>query len=166
MGELLAYCQKHDVASASQVVPRSILWGLTQLFSLAFFEPTSDAKALRLLQAVEVTINKTSAPLVAYATPNIHELAALYQHTQGEETQHRVYHPGMWFDSINVSAALLATRLPAWVVDEGVVQMAVQLLPVINTIFVKSGSRGVVVRCFLAHLSAPNLTRSCRSSNA
>ncbi|KAL8291460.1 hypothetical protein RQP46_002438 [Phenoliferia psychrophenolica] len=129
MSELLAYCQKHDVDT--------------------FFEPTSDAKALRVLQAVEVTINKTNKPLVSYATPNIHELAALYQHTQSEDNeQHRVYSPGMWFDSINVNADLLATRLPAWVLEEGVVQMAVQLLPVINTIFVKSGSRGVVVRSY------------------
>ncbi|KAK4698255.1 hypothetical protein P7C70_g8028, partial [Phenoliferia sp. Uapishka_3] len=144
MGELLAYCQKNEVQSPFCLNFHST--GKSKSLSLpAFFEPTSDAKALRLLQAIEVTINKTASPLVSFATPNIHELAALYQHTQGEEKEHRVYAPGLWFDSINVNADLLASRLPSWVVEEGIVQMAVQLLPVINTIFVKSGARGVVV---------------------
>jgi pseudouridine-5'-phosphate glycosidase/pseudouridine kinase len=35
--------------------------------------------------------------------------------------------------------------MPEWIINEGIVQMAVSLLPIINTLFVKSGSRGVLV---------------------
>lgn len=51
----------------------------------------------------------------------------------------------MWFDQINVSSNSLAIRLPNWIVEEGIVQMAVQLLPLIGCLFIKSGSRGVIV---------------------
>jgi pseudouridine-5'-phosphate glycosidase/pseudouridine kinase len=115
----------------------------------AFFEPTSNIKSLRLLAALESPAFEsgplpTLFPLVSYATPNIHELSALYAHVNASEAP--IFAPtGAWFDSINVSGDLLRTRLPAWVSQEGIAQMAVNLLPVIGCVFVKSGARGVLV---------------------
>ncbi|KAM0754973.1 Indigoidine synthase A-like protein [Meredithblackwellia eburnea MCA 4105] len=108
-----------------------------------FFEPTSDAKALRVLAALESLPSGAIPPTISYSTPNIHELTSLYTHMRNSE--HPLYEAGPWFDGITVRADALAARLPEWILKEGVVQMAVQLLPVIRTIFVKSGSRGVVV---------------------
>lgn len=87
--------------------------------------------------------------LITYSAPNIHELATLYQHirtlrTPSDEPDPRFQH-GLWFDYITVQGDLLTRRMPEWVVNEGVVQMAVSLLPVIGTLFIKSGGRGVLV---------------------
>jgi pseudouridine-5'-phosphate glycosidase/pseudouridine kinase len=39
----------------------------------------------------------------------------------------------------------VATRLPGWIREEMVVDMAVKLLPIVGTVWVKSGSRGVTI---------------------
>ncbi|KAI5476662.1 indigoidine synthase A family protein [Pseudohyphozyma bogoriensis] len=124
MGQILAHCETQNIKT--------------------FFEPTSNAKALSLLKGIEKHLPTPSPdPLVTFSTPNIHELSTFYSHTSSSETP--LYEHGFWFDSINISGDLLASRLPPWVTAEGVAQMAANLLPVIRTIFVKSGSRGVLV---------------------
>lgn len=149
IGDLLAYCQEKDIDSKHPFALFLLNQDLTPSSLPAFFEPTSNAKALRLLEALESSNPRPTLaaafppPSVSYASPNIHELAALYQHVQLSENP--IYASGMWFDSINVSADLLASRLPAWVVQEGLVQMAVPLLQIIGTLVIKSGSRGILV---------------------
>ncbi|GAA5995003.1 pseudouridine-5'-phosphate glycosidase family protein [Rhodotorula paludigena] len=127
MVEVLLHCDKHGTST--------------------FFEPTSNAKSLQLLNALESSPLSSLLPLaaapVSYSAPNVHELSALYDRVAFSE--HSIYAPGPWFDSISVRADELALRLPRWVVDEGIAQMAVRLLPVIGTLFVKNGAQGVLV---------------------
>ncbi|KAM0793192.1 hypothetical protein ACM66B_000663 [Microbotryomycetes sp. NB124-2] len=111
-----------------------------------FFEPTSNAKSLRALRALAtVSSSPASNPArINYATPNVHELSLMYDHVR-ENSQLSQFQMGLWFDFINVSADALARDLPAWIVNEGIVVMAVQLLTSFRCLFVKSGERGVVV---------------------
>ncbi|GAA6019173.1 hypothetical protein JCM11491_001402 [Sporobolomyces phaffii] len=113
-----------------------------------FFEPTSNANSLKLLSALQqplvTSLPPPEHPYVSYATPNIHELQTLFDAVAFASVE-RSFEPGMWFDGITVGADRLSLRLPAWVVSEGVAQMAVRLLPLVGTLFVKSGARGVLV---------------------
>lgn len=118
------------------------------------FETTSNAQSLKVVSALSTPLLGSQhvapeQPLVTYTAPNIHELATLYNHVRGlrtpsDEPDLRFAH-GLWFDYITVQGDLLARRLPEWVVSEGIVPMAVSLLPIFRTLFVKSGARGVVV---------------------
>ncbi|GAA5902185.1 hypothetical protein JCM5296_006623 [Sporobolomyces johnsonii] len=113
-----------------------------------FFEPTSNANSLKLLTALKTSavasVLPLAHPLVSFATPNIHELTTLFQHVAFSDDSD-LYAPGTWWDHITVPADQLSLRLPPWAVAEGVAQMALRLLPVIGTLFLKSGSRGVLV---------------------
>lgn len=86
-----------------------------------------------------------TSSLVTFAAPNIHELTQMYEHACFSE--HALYAAREWFDYYTVSAQDLALRLPKWVLDEGVAQMAIRLLAtsIFGTLFVKNGSRGVLV---------------------
>ncbi|BGP21739.1 hypothetical protein JCM10295v2_000614 [Rhodotorula toruloides] len=115
-----------------------------------FFEPTSNAKALQLLHALEKKPHLASPLLrvssyVSFAAPNIHELSHLYQHIAFSD--HPLYNSAPWFDHITAPAHELSLYLPKWVLDEGVAQMAVRLIStsLFGSLFIKSGSRGVVV---------------------
>ncbi|GAA5949680.1 hypothetical protein JCM3765_002752 [Sporobolomyces pararoseus] len=112
-----------------------------------FFEPTSNANSLKVLTALQqpciTSLPPTEHPYVTYSTPNIHELQTLFQTVAFSESP--VFEAGSWFDGITVSADQLSLRLPSWVVNEGVAQMAIRLLPIVGTLFVKSGSKGVLV---------------------
>ncbi|GAA5976826.1 hypothetical protein JCM11641_000882 [Rhodosporidiobolus odoratus] len=114
-----------------------------------FFEPTSNAKSLMLLSALEspsiASLLPLNRPLVTYSAPNNHELSHLFQHIFSRVDDHAVYNRPDWFEGITVRADDLSLRLPKWVVGEGIAQMAVRLLPLIGTLFVKSGERGVLV---------------------
>lgn len=124
--------------------------GLISSRTPVFFEPTSNQKALQLLRALEKadpsllrSLPATSA-LVQYCAPNIHELSHLYEHATASE--YDLYSARDWFDAYTVSAQDLAVRLPKWVLEEGVAQMAIRLVStsIFGTLFVKSGDRGVL----------------------
>ncbi|KAJ8296863.1 Pseudouridine-metabolizing bifunctional protein C1861.05 [Rhodotorula toruloides] len=115
-----------------------------------FFEPTSNAKALQLLRALEkkpqlASILPATSSYVSFSAPNIHELSHLYQHIAFSD--HPLYNSAPWFDHVTVPAHDLSLRLPKWVIDEGVAQMAVRLIStsLFGSLFIKSGSRGVLV---------------------
>ncbi|GAA5980604.1 hypothetical protein JCM10908_001705 [Rhodotorula pacifica] len=135
----------------SQEAMRQIVADCLESSTSTFFEPTSNQKSLQLLKALEkadrnlITHLPATVPLVTYAAPNIHELAQMYEHASFSE--HSLYAAREWFDYYTVSAQDLALRLPKWVLDEGVAQMAIRLLAtsLFGTLFVKSGSRGVLV---------------------
>lgn len=117
---------------------------------VAFFEPTSNAKALQLLRALEkkpqlASILPATSSYVSFSAPNIHELSHLYQHIAFSD--HPLYNSAPWFDHVTVPAHDLSLRLPKWVIDEGVAQMAVRLIStsLFDSLFIKSGSRGVLV---------------------
>ncbi|GAA5845576.1 hypothetical protein JCM3766R1_000787 [Sporobolomyces carnicolor] len=127
MAQLLVHCQKSNIDT--------------------FFEPTSNANSLKLITALQqpsiTSLPPSEQALVSYATPNIHELQTLFESVAFAESP--ALEPGTWFEGITVSADQLSLRLPAWVVNEGVAQMAIRLLPLVGTLFVKSGSKGVLV---------------------
>ncbi|GAA5849971.1 hypothetical protein JCM8547_000968 [Rhodosporidiobolus lusitaniae] len=121
MGEVLQYCEQNGIQ--------------------AFFEPTSNAKSLSLLNALERS-SLPSLPLLCSA-PNNHELSHLFNRIAFSE--HPVYALPEWFNAFTVRSDDLALRLPKWSLDEGIAQMAIRLLPVFGCLFVKSGARGVLV---------------------
>ncbi|GAA6046799.1 hypothetical protein NBRC10513_001581 [Rhodotorula toruloides] len=115
-----------------------------------FFEPTSNAKALQLLRALEkkphlASLLPATSSYVSFSAPNIHELSHLYQHIAFSD--HPLYNSAPWFDHVTVPAHDLSLRLPKWIIDEGVAQMAVRLIStsLFGSLLIKSGSRGVLV---------------------
>lgn len=114
------------------------------------FEPVSTAKALRIFPSAPE--NNTSNPfphsIVDIITPNELELTALHN---------RAYslgffdHP-MWFATIDalgippsgLRVPLAVTTTPA-IVDAGIPQQAIKLLPFFNTILTKLGPQGVLL---------------------
>lgn len=152
MAKVLLHCEQAGVPSkAFSLAASSRLRSLAKRIPLppstAFFEPTSNANSLKLLTALQLPLivsqPPTEHPLVSYSTPNIHELQTLFQTVAFSDSP--MFEPGAWFDGITVSADQLSLRLPSWVINEGVAQMAIRLLPIIGTLFVKSGSKGVLV---------------------
>ncbi|KAK4058079.1 hypothetical protein OIO90_000818 [Microbotryomycetes sp. JL221] len=110
-----------------------------------FFEPTSNAKSLRVLRALEQLYHSSGSPhQVDFATPNVLETQIMFDHVR-EQSHLEQYQMGLWFDFINVSADALARYMPAWVVEQGIVVMAVQLLTSFKHLFIKNGDKGVVV---------------------
>ncbi|GAA5922392.1 pseudouridine-5'-phosphate glycosidase family protein [Sporobolomyces koalae] len=127
MAQVLAHCEQSGIPT--------------------FFEPTSNANSLKLLTALQqpalTSLPRSEHAFVTYSTPNIHELQTLFQSVAFSESE--VLEAGSWFDGITVSADQISLRLPSWVVADGVAQMAIRLLPIVGTLFVKSGSKGVLV---------------------
>lgn len=137
---------------------------------VAFFEPTSNQKALQILKALEGADRSLTAhlpatsSLITFSAPNIHELTQMYEHACFSE--HALYAAREWFDYYTVSAQDLALRLPKWVLDEGVAQMAIRLLAtsIFGTLFVKSGSRGVLVAQRISDVDQSSEWTSLRKS--
>jgi pseudouridylate synthase / pseudouridine kinase len=79
-------------------------------------------------------------------TPNVYELFSIFEYA----TEQGMFEtPSDFSDMIHSNDAefhtAVAMRLPRWVTDEKVVDMAVKLLPIVGTIWVKGGSRGVTI---------------------
>ena len=109
----------------------------------AFFEPTSDIKSLRWLDALP----SSDWPVLSYIAPNIHELRSLQAHLLdlpiNESPAYSEFLLSWQTDEI--FRHHVETRLPEWVRSEGVLQSALRLLPLVNGLFVKAGSRGLLV---------------------
>ncbi|SGY29797.1 BQ5605_C002g01085 [Microbotryum silenes-dioicae] len=116
------------------------------------FEPTSNAQSLKILRALSDPLPSSAGrhpteetPPVSLITPNIHELQVLYEQVTGASPAKPHWEAGNWFDFITLPHHLLARDLPEWITGQGVVQMAVRLLPLVGCVLVKAGERGVVV---------------------
>ncbi|SCZ90979.1 BZ3500_MvSof-1268-A1-R1_Chr1-3g02442 [Microbotryum saponariae] len=116
------------------------------------FEPTSNAQSLKILRALSDPLPSSAGrpptdetPCVSLITPNIHELQVLYGHVTATSPTKPHWEAGNWFDFITLPHHLLARDLPEWITGQGVVQMAVRLLPLVGCVLVKAGERGVVV---------------------
>jgi pseudouridine-5'-phosphate glycosidase/pseudouridine kinase len=137
---------------------------------LTAFEPVSTAKATRLFTLPPPSMSNitSTAPifpnhLVDLATPNSHELAALHNTASRLDL---LAHPSWWrvidalgIPSTGLRVALALTTSPT-LVDEGIPQQSIQLLPFIPTILTKLGPRGVVLTKLLKagdpQLSSPS----------
>lgn len=111
------------------------------------FEPVSTAKSLRIFPTNNETASPHS-PLADIITPNAHELSALYEHalsTSLFDTPH-------WFAAIDALGipdsglrVPLAYATSSALVDQGVPQMGIKLLPFFPTVLVKLGAGGVLL---------------------
>ena len=88
----------------------------------------------------------------------------MYEHACLSE--HALYAAREWFDYYTVSAQDLALRLPKWVLDEGVAQMAIRMLAtsIFGALFIKSGSRGVLVAQRISDVDQSSEWTSLRKS--
>ncbi|KAI5797907.1 Indigoidine synthase A like protein-domain-containing protein [Peziza echinospora] len=143
------------------------------------FEPTSSAKAVRILPAslspsttTYTSPSSTSLPPLTFpttplllTTPNTHELSALYTHYSTSLTTHPTHpHAEAWFDVIDALAldatfrnkveflfttTVAESRVRDLVLGEGVIQKAIKLAPYVAHQLVKLGELGVVSVCLL-----------------
>ncbi|KAF2495686.1 hypothetical protein BU16DRAFT_527459 [Lophium mytilinum] len=135
---------------------------------LTAFEPVSTAKSTRLFPPPSSKTTSTTAPifpnhLVNLASPNSHELAALHATATRLDL---LAHPDWWrvIDALGIpSSGLrvpLALTTTSALVDEGIPQQSIQLLPFIPTILTKLGPRGVLLTKLLQagdpRLSSPS----------
>ncbi|KAF2711561.1 hypothetical protein K504DRAFT_223871 [Pleomassaria siparia CBS 279.74] len=155
--------------------------------ALSIFEPVSTAKSTRLFESIPPptdtpsfqTASSSSSsssstkddqlppitpPLVSLATPNTHELTALHSYA----TNHSLFSTPSWFRTIDalgipssgLRVPLSMTTTPA-IVDAGIPQMAIKLLPFIPTILTKLGPAGVLV----VKLLRPDAPELCASEH-
>lgn len=137
---------------------------LSQIISIAnkekikvAFEPVSVEKSARIfLPDGQIVAPDGVVPRhrISLATPNIFELEAMYQRTR----QMSFFDSPAWWETINsfeMSSAGSRDRLVsitnAELVDKGIPQQTIQLLPYIPNLAVKLGAQG----CLLAYLLPP-----------
>jgi pseudouridine-5'-phosphate glycosidase/pseudouridine kinase len=127
------------------------------------FEPVSTAKAIRIFppksSSTTDTFNVYPVPLADIITPNTYELTALHSFAAQESY---FEHPA-WFSVIDaLGIPMSGLRVPlaintsSEIVDRGIPQQAVKLLPFFPTILTKLGPQGVLMVKLLP-ASAPEL---------
>ena len=126
-------------------------------------EPTSIIKSTRILPAVASLLNSVQGRSpVTYATPNLLELRHMYQACRSEQTD-LTSHSVWWqvIDDFGLSSRFrieleqLARRnvsdedgskgTLSFLLDDGIAQMAVNLLPFFQNIVIKCGAQGLLV---------------------
>lgn len=130
------------------------------------FEPVSRAKSRRLFGSTNNAVITSSSSVpnngISLATPNQHELAAMYMVARENGL---LESDGWWriIDAMGMSASGSRDRLVAMtstsLVDQGIPQQSIQLLPFIPCMITKLGSQGVLVTQLLrpgdSRLTAP-----------
>lgn len=125
-----------------------------------FFEPTSVVKSASILPAIAGNLDKLECPPIAFASPNLLELAHVYQQAQ---LLNLTSHDRWWqvLDGFGLGSKfrtdldLLSRRDAsnhdtsrgnlAFLVDKGIAQMAINLLPFFRRLVIKCGEMGVIV---------------------
>jgi pseudouridylate synthase / pseudouridine kinase len=140
-------------------------------------EPTSVVKSTSILPAIASCLDSGTAP-ITYASPNILELSYLYQAARSEP--HDLMSHSTWWSSIDsfsltstyrMDLEQLAKRMVcdedsskgtlAFLIDQGISQMAVNLLPFFQHLIIKCGDRGVLVAM---HITRPSTWSHERSN--
>ena len=123
------------------------------------FEPVSTAKSLRIFPPSLTTPSTYPQPLADIITPNTHELTALHNFAM----QTSLFDSPAWFaiiDALGIPPTGLRVPLTyttnADIVDQGIPQQAIKLLPFFPTILTKLGPGGVLMVKLLA-ADAPEL---------
>jgi pseudouridine-5'-phosphate glycosidase/pseudouridine kinase len=124
--------------------------------TVTIFEPVSTAKALRIFPPKEAP-SVFPTPLADIITPNNHELIALHDFALNSS----YFELPEWFtiiDALGIPSSglrvpLAITTTPD-LVDQGIPQQAIKLLPFFPTILIKLGPRGVLmVKLLSSHAS-------------
>ncbi|KAF2173373.1 hypothetical protein M409DRAFT_15658 [Zasmidium cellare ATCC 36951] len=118
------------------------------------FEPVSNAKSIGIFNLPHPnTLSVFPSPSLHLATPNIHELSAMY--TAARENQ--FFDREDWWTVIDAlgipqggARVQLALATTPKLVDQGVPQQTIQLLPFIPTIVTKLGKQGVLLTQILS----------------
>lgn len=131
------------------------------IHSFYFSEPTSVAKSTRVLPAIAANLHHSTRPVISYVSPNLLELRHLYE--EARTTFDLTSHDYWWkvIDSFALDATFrreldqLAKRPVAddaldlgtlsFLIRDGLIQMAVHLLPFFQHLVVKCGRFGVLV---------------------
>jgi pseudouridine-5'-phosphate glycosidase/pseudouridine kinase len=129
-----------------------------------YSEPTSAIKSTSILPAIVTALEQETskhAP-IAYCTPNLLELKQLFETAQSDAFG-LTNHPSWWhaIESLNLGSAFRMdleqlARRPlsdhdetkgnlSFLIEDGVVQKAIQLLPFFQHLIIKCGDRGVLV---------------------
>ncbi|EIW64588.1 indigoidine synthase A-like protein [Trametes versicolor FP-101664 SS1] len=129
-----------------------------------FFEPTSVPKSTSIFPALAAALDTASIPRapVTFATPNVLELAHMYQEACAsplELTAHKYWWRvvdemalgslfRMELDQLARRSAFAgsgpSTSTLAFLVDNGIAQMAINLLPFFQHLVIKCGERGLI----------------------
>uniref|UniRef100_A0A0W0F5L2 Putative indigoidine synthase A-like protein n=1 Tax=Moniliophthora roreri TaxID=221103 RepID=A0A0W0F5L2_MONRR len=123
------------------------------------FEPTSVKKSTQILQSISEIYDCAIAP-IHFITPNLLELKQIYKSARED---HDLFSRTDWWDTIDSFSLGTQFRMDvellsrvqtsekkgssgtlSFLVNEGIAQMAVNLLPFFKHIFIKCGERGVV----------------------
>ncbi|KAI0778267.1 indigoidine synthase A-like protein [Trametes elegans] len=150
-----------------------------------FFEPTSVPKSTVIFPAVAAALNTAHldrAP-ITFATPNVLELAHMYQEACAsplELTAHRYWWQvvdqmalGSQFrlelDQLARQSAYEGESAPtgnlSFLVDNGIAQMAINLLPFFQHLVIKCGERGLVAAFRISGTQAESSAWATHSSN-
>lgn len=141
-----------------------------------YSEPTSVIKSTTILPAVAASLDKMglSRSPIAFASPNLLELAQMYQASRSDPSD-LTAHQSWWsvIDKFSLDSAFrmdleqLARRnvsdddslkgTLSFLVDKGIAQMAVNLLPFFQNLVIKCGAQGVIVA---SRISGPDVRTS------
>ncbi|KAG0708811.1 Indigoidine synthase A like protein-domain-containing protein [Suillus ampliporus] len=145
-----------------------------------FSEPTSVVKSASILPAIASNLDQLASSPIAFASPNLLELAHVYQQAQLLDL---TSHDRWWqvLDGLGLGSKfrmdldLLSRRDAsdhdssrgnlAFLVEEGVAQMAINLLPFFQHLVIKCGNLGVIVVMRLAGDHAAKSSWSTESTN-
>lgn len=134
---------------------------------ITFFEPTSTAKALRILPYFEQQAASGYEPdrKIHHVSPNRMELEALWMGAKERNLLCKLWASKTLrlltlcpaFEQINsrnlpnTFTDVIAKHLPAFIQKEGLAQMGIQLLQFFGTIWVKLGSQGLLMIRLSSH---------------
>ncbi|KAG8716257.1 hypothetical protein FRC08_009710, partial [Ceratobasidium sp. 394] len=127
----------------------SIIQKAKQLGAMTFFEPTSTAKCIRTLPALTKMVKDAEKdPYITGAFPNVIELRAMWETARSEDN---LLSSSYWWSVVDTFGSDLHRVLSGQVrgemlflLNDGIIQMATQLLPFIKHFVIKCGSKGVV----------------------
>ncbi|CCL99025.1 uncharacterized protein FIBRA_01034 [Fibroporia radiculosa] len=147
----------------SQETLKSLLNYCIDNKTTVFYEPTSVPKSIRIFPAIAAALPRlrsSDAP-VSFAAPNLLELARMYEEARSgplELTAHR-----HWWDIVDDMAIGSQFRMGldqlarvnvddqdsskgtlSFLVEKGIAQMAIHLLPFFQHLIIKCGERGVI----------------------
>ncbi|KAF8168155.1 indigoidine synthase A-like protein [Crassisporium funariophilum] len=133
------------------------------------FEPTSTIKSTTILPAILTRLKQdpSGASPVAYCTPNLLELAQIFQTAQSDLFE-LMDHPSWWsvINGLNLGSAFRMdleqlSRKPvsdqhptkgnlSFLIDQGIAQKAINLLPFFQHLIIKCGDLGVFVAMYIS----------------
>lgn len=156
-GLMEGYAPRWVVADAnwSPAILRSIISAARRSGAKTAFEPVSNEKGARLFHRSTAAITSEDVfprHKIDLASPNVYELEAMYNAAREAGLFEG---PGWWdvVNHMNLSAGgsrdVLVRMLGGELVEKGVPQMVVQLLPLVQALVVKLGREGCLVGMLL-----------------